>query len=380
MAADPGGSAAYHLFLTRIPPRLPKEEVEAALAVELASRDIRTDRITVVPQSAWKNKGFGFITLSGSPTAAAIAAVSEELDGHLRLGGRPINVRVCEPSATSPAPSAPEPPVSWDQPADKIHRLCAQVLHCFFARRVSQATFKAEKLLSLLSMTIAPARGGEPKPISFWGREVHGSLETMLLAIGKEFFGGEWAMTGTVANRDAVLTVDKHRHMQGWDPLCDPLPIATLLRLAACKQRLDDIHTPGASTGFSTPSALASSCRRCSDCGSLSAVHSSDQPSCSESEACWSLRSLHLATLSAAEHIASECSPSLDGMPSTSSEDPALSSVSTSSCASYNSLVSSCTGSECVEDGHRSPDDPEPSPSPDIPAASQMSSGSGLGS
>ncbi|GIL90709.1 hypothetical protein Vretimale_15794 [Volvox reticuliferus] len=312
MAADPGPSgdvgAPYHLFLTRIPPKLPKEEVEAALLAELASKRIGVLAISVVPQSAWKNKGFGFVVLAGSPSASDIDAIAADLDNSIRVGGKAINVRVCQASVSGGKPTLSTGPLTnWDQPIEKITRLCAQVLHCYFARRTHQEAFKAEKLLALLSMSVAPSCCQESKPVSLWGRDVYGSLEKMLLAIGESHFGGGWSLNGTIADRNAVLTIGKARHMQGWDALRDPLPIATLLRLAACKQRLESIHTPEVCSGFSTPTA----CRRCSDCGSLSAMHSTEQPSCSQSEASWSLRSLYTIPATAAENTSSDCSPNL---------------------------------------------------------------------
>ncbi|KAG2453323.1 hypothetical protein HYH02_001547 [Chlamydomonas schloesseri] len=160
----------------------------------------------------------------------------------------------------------------------------------------------------------------------------------MLLAIGDAHFGAStWSLTGAVAERNAVLSVGKARNMQGWDPLRDPLPIATLLRLAACRQRLDDSHTPQSQrSGFSTPtcSTTRDSCRRCSDCGSLSAVHSSEQPSCSQSEASWSLRS----GCNGAQTGSAVCSPPLDAMTSSGSEEQPLSTASPASVASYDSL------------------------------------------
>lgn len=335
-----GEAAAYHLFLTRIPPRVPKEEVEAALSKELASRGVMAQAVSVVPQSAWKTKGYGFITLSGKPSIEEVQRVAEKLDNELRVGGKAINVRVCEPSSTgAPQPVQPtEPPVSWDQPVERISRLCAQVLHCYFARRSHQPEFKAEKLLALLSMTVAPSRGQEPKPLALWAKEVFGSMEQMLLAIGDAHFGAStWSLTGAVAERSAKLAVGKARNMQGWDPLRDPLPIATLLRLAACRQRLDESHTPQSQrSGFSTPTCCTAqdSCRRSSDCGSLSAVHSSEQPSCSQSEASWSLRS----GCNGAQTGSAVCSPPLDAMTSSGSEEQPLSTASPASVASYDSL------------------------------------------
>eukprot|EP00198_Chlamydomonas_reinhardtii_P003553 XP_001692889.1 predicted protein [Chlamydomonas reinhardtii] len=328
MAADPGVSggeaAAYHLFLTRIPPRVPKEEVEAALSKELASRGVMAQAVSVVPQSAWKTKGYGFITLSGKPSIEEVQRVAEKLDNELRVGGKAINVRVCEPSSTG----APQPVQPTEPP----------VLHCYFARRSHQPEFKAEKLLALLSMTVAPSRGQEPKPLALWAKEVFGSMEQMLLAIGDAHFGAStWSLTGAVAERSAKLAVGKARNMQGWDPLRDPLPIATLLRLAACRQRLDESHTPQSQrSGFSTPTCCTAqdSCRRSSDCGSLSAVHSSEQPSCSQSEASWSLRS----GCNGAQTGSAVCSPPLDAMTSSGSEEQPLSTASPASVASYDSL------------------------------------------
>ncbi|EFJ48223.1 hypothetical protein VOLCADRAFT_117705 [Volvox carteri f. nagariensis] len=241
MAADPGssgnGGALYHLFLTRIPPKLPKEEVEAVLSAELASRRIEVLGISVVPQSAWKNKGFGFVVLGGSPSPSTLDAVAAELDNNVRVGGKTIS----------------------------------------------------------------------PKPVSLWGRDVYGSIEKMLLAIGDGHFGGGWSLQGTIADRNAILFIGNARHMRGWDALRDPLPIATLLRLAASKQRLEGIQVSDSGSGRSSPTV----CRQCSDCGSLSAMPSTEQPSCSQSEASWSLRSLYTVPAATGDDSASDGSSSL---------------------------------------------------------------------
>ncbi|GLI64489.1 hypothetical protein VaNZ11_007689 [Volvox africanus] len=366
MAADPGHSgdvgAPYHLFLTRIPPKLPKEEVEAALSAELASRRIGVLAISVVPQSAWKNKGFGFVVLAGSPSASDIGAIAADLDNSIRVGGKAINVRVCQASVSGGKPSLSTGPLtSWDQPVEKITRLCAQVLHCYFARRTHQEAYKAEKLLALLSMSVAPSCCQEAKPVSLWGRDVYGSLEQMLLAIGESHFGGGWSLNGTIADRNAVLTIGKARHMQGWDALRDPLPIATLLRLAACKQRLESIHTPDTCSGFSTPTA----CRRCSDCGSLSAMHSTEQPSCSQSEASWSLRSLYTIPATAAENTSSESSPNLC-TPNNDTEATGLSFPAPPTAGSLGTCnaMQSCSGNIAMADialrpGHKQASTPD---------------------
>ncbi|GIL56879.1 hypothetical protein Vafri_12117 [Volvox africanus] len=366
MAADPGHSgdvgAPYHLFLTRIPPKLPKEEVEAALSAELASRRIGVLAISVVPQSAWKNKGFGFVVLAGSPSASDIVAIAADLDNSIRVGGKAINVRVCQASVSGGKPSLSTGPLTiWDQPVEKITRLCAQVLHCYFARRTHQEAYKAEKLLALLSMSVAPSCCQEAKPVSLWGRDVYGSLEKMLLAIGESHFGGGWSLNGTIADRNAVLTIGKARHMQGWDALRDPLPIATLLRLAACKQRLESIHTPDACSGFSTPTA----CRRCSDCGSLSAMHSTEQPSCSQSEASWSLRSLYTIPATAAENTSSESSPNLC-TPNNDTEATGLSFAvaNTGGFLGTSNTMQSCSGNITMADtalwsGHKQASTPD---------------------
>ncbi|GLC59815.1 hypothetical protein PLESTB_001538600 [Pleodorina starrii] len=306
MAADPGSSGViggpYHLFLTRIPPKLPKDEVETALSAELASRNVQVLAISVVPQSAWKNKGFGFVAIDGSPSASQISAIAAELDNNICVGGKAVNVRVCESSASGGKPAVASAPLtSWDQPVEKITRLCAQVLHWRFAKRTHQEAFRANKLLSLLSDCIAPSGCQMQKPLSLWGRDVYGSLERMLLAIGESHFGAGWSLHGTVADQTATLYIGKLRHMQGWDSLRDPLLIATLMRLTACK-RHEGVHTPDVGSGLSTPTV----CRRCSDCGSLSAMHSTEQPSCSQSEASWSL---YAAPAITCEHTVFDCSP-----------------------------------------------------------------------
>ncbi|GFR43012.1 hypothetical protein Agub_g4012 [Astrephomene gubernaculifera] len=349
MAADPGLSgeprtAHHHLFISGIPPRLPKEEVEAALAAALAEKGLQSPLISVVPQSAWKNKGFGFVDLAGSPSAEQIAAAAAALDNSVKVGGKAILVQVCRPSASGAKPIA-RVPLQWDQPAENVCRLCAQVLHMFFARRLEHSSFKAEKLLYRLSITIAPSCGQKPMQISAWGRDVFGSLEQMLLAIGDMHFGGGWTLTGTVADRNAVLEVGKARYMHGWDPQGDPT-VTAVIRLAACKQRLDDLHTPEASTGFSTPSMC---CRRCSDCGSDSPVQSTDQPSCSQSEASWS------------PYTATRGGGSV--LPASSCTSQLLTTVNSSV-----TLAGACSGGSCGEGSSAQPRDRDPRVSePDPP-------------
>ncbi|GFR45965.1 hypothetical protein Agub_g7436 [Astrephomene gubernaculifera] len=349
MAADPGPSgeprtAHHHLFLCGIPPRLPREEVEAALAAALEGKSLQASLISVVPQSAWKNKGFGFVDLAGSPSAEQIAAAATALNKSVIVGCKAISVQVCRPSASVAKPTARDS-LQWHQPVENVSRLCAQVLHSFFARRLEHSSFKAEKLLSLLSILIAPSCGQKPMQISAWGRDVFGSLEEMLLAIGDMHFGRGWTITGTVADRNAVLDVSKARYMHGWDPQGDPT-VAAVIRLAACSHRLDAIHSPEVSTGFSTPSMC------CSDCGSESAVQGTDLPSCSQSEASWS------------PHTATRGDGSV--LPASSSASQLLTKINSSVTFAGAFSCGSCGGGSSTQLRDRGPRVSEPDP-PETP-------------
>ncbi|KAG2498384.1 hypothetical protein HYH03_003643 [Edaphochlamys debaryana] len=113
----------HHLFVNKIPPRLPKESVEAALLTQLKARlsALNVSKCSVIPQNSLKNKGYGFITLDGSPSPSDLDAIANQLNNKLQVGCRTLGVRVCtdchhallseedgSASGTSPDSSSPD--------------------------------------------------------------------------------------------------------------------------------------------------------------------------------------------------------------------------------------------------------------------------------
>ncbi|GLC37183.1 hypothetical protein PLESTB_000989000 [Pleodorina starrii] len=87
----------HHLFINRIPPRLPKEDVEKIILSQLRLHPfvLQVSKCSVIPQNSLKNKGYGFITLNGSPSTSDLDAIADSLNNKLQVGCRTLGVRVC---------------------------------------------------------------------------------------------------------------------------------------------------------------------------------------------------------------------------------------------------------------------------------------------
>ncbi|GFR43074.1 hypothetical protein Agub_g4081 [Astrephomene gubernaculifera] len=86
----------HHLFINRIPPRLPKEDVEKIILAQLRLQFVlQVSKCSVIPQNSLKNKGYGFITLDGSPTPSDLDEIANSLNNKLQVGCRTLGVRVC---------------------------------------------------------------------------------------------------------------------------------------------------------------------------------------------------------------------------------------------------------------------------------------------
>ncbi|GIL84451.1 hypothetical protein Vretifemale_13069, partial [Volvox reticuliferus] len=87
----------HHLFINRIPPRLPKEDVEKIILAQLRLHPfvLQVSKCSVIPQNSLKNKGYGFITLDGSPSPSDLDAIADSLNNKLQVGCRTLGVRVC---------------------------------------------------------------------------------------------------------------------------------------------------------------------------------------------------------------------------------------------------------------------------------------------
>lgn len=77
----------HHLFINRIPPRLAKEDVEKIILAQLRLHPfvLQVSKCSVIPQNSLKNKGYGFITLDGSPSPSDIGAIADSLNNKLQV-------------------------------------------------------------------------------------------------------------------------------------------------------------------------------------------------------------------------------------------------------------------------------------------------------
>ncbi|GLI66123.1 hypothetical protein VaNZ11_009852 [Volvox africanus] len=121
----------HHLFINRIPPRLPKEDVEKIILAQLRLHPfvLQVSKCSVIPQNSLKNKGYGFITLDGSPSPTDLDAIADSLNNKLQVGCRTLGVRVCTDchsacygeddgcaSSSSRCSTPPNEPASFDLP------------------------------------------------------------------------------------------------------------------------------------------------------------------------------------------------------------------------------------------------------------------------
>ncbi|GIL56815.1 hypothetical protein Vafri_12126 [Volvox africanus] len=121
----------HHLFINRIPPRLPKEDVEKIILAQLRLHPfvLQVSKCSVIPQNSLKNKGYGFITLDGSPSPSDLDAIADSLNNKLQVGCRTLGVRVCTDchsacygeddgcaSSSSRCSTPPNEPASFDLP------------------------------------------------------------------------------------------------------------------------------------------------------------------------------------------------------------------------------------------------------------------------
>ncbi|EFJ41145.1 hypothetical protein VOLCADRAFT_98921 [Volvox carteri f. nagariensis] len=121
----------HHLFINRIPPRLPKEDVEKIILAQLRLHPfvLQVSKCSVIPQNSLKNKGYGFITLDGSPSPSDLDAIAKSLNNKLQVGCRTLGVRVCTDchsacygdddgcaSSSSRSSTPPNEPATFDLP------------------------------------------------------------------------------------------------------------------------------------------------------------------------------------------------------------------------------------------------------------------------